>query len=573
MDNVVEKQFLVIGAGPGGLQVCHSLQVRGYTYVCLEKEDQSASFQKRYPVHNRLISLNKRFVGSDDPELKYRQDWNSLIAEDGKPFLFTADGPDGEAKYSNKMYPSRDSLRQYLIDWQHEKQLNIINGVRALHVKRTPDGRFVVKASNGNTYVGIYLFMATGAVAPYLPDEIQGIEMTDGYEDQKGNFENRDFRDKRVLIIGKGNSAFETADFLSEQAGVIHLVSRSHVKQAWDSHFVGHLRSVNNNVLDMYQLKAQVGIINAYVRKIEKIPGGRFGEKYRVQFEFVDTPEDPYSTIEYDAIIRATGWRYVQKELFCQETCNVATMGGMLFDRFPLIKSNYESSSVPNMFWIGASAQGRRFKKDTAGFIHGMRYLASVTLRLIEAHDFNKPLATTIPLSADGLANAYLDRMNRSSSLFQMQSTLCDVCTFAKGGLQAGYIADVPHSYVMERLHAKVAPFDTEVVVIGTLKYGDRGDVDAFRYKLEATPEHPEKSVFIHPYFETYLNGKLVNSLHLLENLENEFKHEEYHIRPLRQFFASAVTGKPACITSRKDPTPQPQLQHVYLRGDSTSRL
>lgn len=318
------------------------------------------------------------------------------------------------------MYPSRDTLRQYLLDWQDVKQLNVLNGVRALHVKRVPDGRFVITASNGITYIATYLFMGSGATGPFAPEEIKGIELTDGYEDQTGNFENRDYTDKRVLIIGKGNSAFETADFLSEQAGVIHIVSRNHVKQAWDTHFVGHLRSVNNNVLDGYQLKAQVGIINAYVRVIEKVPGGRYGEQFKVTFEFTDTPEDPYNVVYYDNIIRATGWRYVDQEVFCPKTCNVATMTN-IFDRFPLLKPNYESASVTNMFWIGAAAQGLRFKQDTTGFIHGMRYTAPVTLNLLEARDFNKPLRnpdSLVDVCPDALTAKYLDRLNRSSALF-----------------------------------------------------------------------------------------------------------------------------------------------------------
>lgn len=115
-----------------------------------------------------------------------------------------------------------------------------------------------------------------------------------------------------------------------------------------------------------------------------------------------------------------------------------------------------------------------------------------------------------------------------------MQSTLCDVCTFARSNTEAEYFEELPLTYVMERLHARDAPFDTEVVMIGILKYGNRGDVDAFRYKLQATPSHPELSVFLHPYFETYVDGKFVRSLHLLENLENEFKDEACHVRPLR---------------------------------------
>jgi len=533
---VVETTMVVVGAGPAGLQLAHLLQVKGYSYVVLEKEEKSAAFQARYPVHGRLISLNKRFVGSDNQELKYRQDWNSLISVDGDPMLFTS--------YTDKMYPDRNVLRQYMLDWQERKALNVLNSVAVKHVRRMPDGKFEVTASNDKTYVCTYLFMATGAVGPYAPRSIEGIEMTDGYEDQTSNFENRDYRDKRVLIIGKGNSAFETADFLSSQAAVIHLVSRHHVKQAWDTHFVGHLRSVNNNVLDMYQLKAQVGILNAHVESIKRIDGGRFGTKFSVSFRFTDTPDDPYNVIEYDAIIRATGWRYIKPDMFCDETCKVATTDSAMMDgRFPELNSNFESTSVPNLFWIGANSQGRRFKQDTSGFIHGFRYLVQVTLKILEWRELGKTLSTTdrLVISEESICDKFLNRLNTSSALFQMQSTLCDVCTFAHGDTQAEYFEEIPLSFVMERLHARVAPFDTQVVIIGILKYGNRGDVDAFRYKLQATPARPELSVFLHPYFETYLHGKLVRSIHLLENLENEFKDEACHLSPVRHHIALAM--------------------------------
>lgn len=578
-DRCLETQFVVVGAGPAGLQFAHLLQVKGYSYVVLEKEAQSAAFQARYPVHGRLISLNKRFVGSDDPELHYRQDWNSLVAADGQPLLFT--------NYTDKLYPDRDLLRQYLIDWQEQKALAVMNSVAVQQVQKY-DGKFLVIASNGMTYKCTYLVMATGAVGPYAPRAIQGIELSDGYEDQTARFENREYRDKRVLIIGKGNSAFETADFLSSQAAVIHLVSRHHIKQAWDTHFVGHLRSVNNNVLDMYQLKAQVAILNARVESITAAEGGRFGTKYIVkvradsrarlwaqpctmvvlqhiyvcppslapfcaelsdpsccwQFGFTDTPDDPFNTIEYDAVIRATGWRYIKPEIFCPLTCKVATTDHDEMDgRFPELNSAFESQSVPNLLWIGASTQGRRFKQDTSGFIHGFRYLCRVTLAMLEARDFGHSLATAagLPLCADSISAAFLKRMNISSALYQMQSTLCDVCTFSAAGGRAAYFEELPLSFVMERIVSRQAPLDSQFAVVGILKYGNRGDVDAFRYKLEATPSHPERSVFLHPYFETYMDGTLVRSLHLLENLETEFVHEEYHVRPLREHLKHAL--------------------------------
>jgi hypothetical protein len=66
----------------------------------------------------------------------------------------------------------------------------------------------------------------------------------------------------------------------------------------------------------------------------------------------------------------------------------------MMDGRFPELNSNFESMSVRNMFWIGANSQGRRFKQDTSGFIHGFRYLVQVTLRILEAREFGNRLST-----------------------------------------------------------------------------------------------------------------------------------------------------------------------------------
>jgi cation diffusion facilitator CzcD-associated flavoprotein CzcO len=52
------------------------------------------------------------------------------------------------------------------------------------------------------------VIVATGVSKPYLPD-IPGIELAERYDT---SVDPRDFVDQRVLIIGKGNSAFETAD-------------------------------------------------------------------------------------------------------------------------------------------------------------------------------------------------------------------------------------------------------------------------------------------------------------------------------------------------------------------------
>ena len=48
----------------------------------------------------------------------------------------------------------------------------------------------------------------------------------------------------------------QTADHLSGHAGIIHILNDSPYKLAWDTHFPGDLRAINNSILDMFHLKS-----------------------------------------------------------------------------------------------------------------------------------------------------------------------------------------------------------------------------------------------------------------------------------------------------------------------------
>ena len=85
-----------------------------------------------------------------------------------------------------------------------------------------------------------------------------------------------DYVNKSVLIIGRGNAAFEAADNVSGVAAHTHMVGRSGQRFAWQTHYVGDLRAINNNVLDTYQLKSQTAIADNYDMN-EQTPGS---EKY-----------------------------------------------------------------------------------------------------------------------------------------------------------------------------------------------------------------------------------------------------------------------------------------------------
>ena len=66
------------------------------------------TFFRSLPRHRTLISSNKRYTGSTDPEFNLRMDWNSLLSDD--PALrFT--------RYSERYFPPADEMVRYLADF------------------------------------------------------------------------------------------------------------------------------------------------------------------------------------------------------------------------------------------------------------------------------------------------------------------------------------------------------------------------------------------------------------------------------------------------------------------------
>ena len=72
----VNVPICIVGAGPGGLQVAHSLAGNGsHDFLVFERTHTPGSYFVSYPRHRRLISLNKRFTGRSNPEFNLRHDW------------------------------------------------------------------------------------------------------------------------------------------------------------------------------------------------------------------------------------------------------------------------------------------------------------------------------------------------------------------------------------------------------------------------------------------------------------------------------------------------------------------
>ena len=74
--------YIVIGAGPAGLQMGFFLQNNRDSYVILERAGQVGNFFSKYPRHRKLLSINKVYTGYTNMDSRLRYDWNSLLSDD-----------------------------------------------------------------------------------------------------------------------------------------------------------------------------------------------------------------------------------------------------------------------------------------------------------------------------------------------------------------------------------------------------------------------------------------------------------------------------------------------------------
>ena len=81
--------------------------------------------------------------------------------------------------------------------------------------------------------------IGTGLFVPIVPT-IVGQELIEGYEEIP--IDPEDYEGQSVLILGKGNSAFELATSIYGHAAVVHVIGRDRVRLSWDTHYVGDLR-------------------------------------------------------------------------------------------------------------------------------------------------------------------------------------------------------------------------------------------------------------------------------------------------------------------------------------------
>ena len=87
---MIEKPFppgtydaVVVGSGPGALQLTYSLRARGITHAVLSRDDTPGGMFRKWPLFQRMLSWTKPFTEFQAGSTAYeRFDWNSLLGDD-----------------------------------------------------------------------------------------------------------------------------------------------------------------------------------------------------------------------------------------------------------------------------------------------------------------------------------------------------------------------------------------------------------------------------------------------------------------------------------------------------------
>ncbi len=523
MQSTEKFQYVIVGAGPAGLQMAYYLKKAGHSYVVLEGKEKPGAFFDMFPRHRKLISINKVYTGYSDTEINFRWDWNSLLEEDdAEPLLFK--------QFSRQYFPAAQDMLNYLAAFEQKHELHIRYN-SPVHTIGKENSGYRLRGQEINIECEV-LLIATGVSREYIPD-IPGIELSESYMDVSVDPEN--FANQRVLILGKGNSGFETADHLVATASMIHVSSPNPLKMAWSTHYVGHLRAVNNNLLDTYQLKSQNAIIDAQITGMRVV-----GDQIEVTFAYAHA-QGEVESIKYDRVIRCTGFGF-NSDIFAPECTPVTCING----RFPEQTADWESVNCRNMFFIGTLMHMRDFKKQMSGFVHGFRYNVRTLHRMLEQRFHALPYPEqVIELKAENLCHQMLARFNRSSGLWQQPGFLCDAVIVHQQKGTAGYLEEM--SFDGMKLHFPEAEYLTASLEFGSHKFANPFEVA--RISRDNTMDARDSN-FLHPVVRHFCSGQLVAEHHVIEDLAAEWVEPE-HITPLMEFLKQALIGKVQMTASR----------------------
>ena len=458
---------VVIGSGPGAIQVSYSLRHLGAEHAIISADPAPGGMFRRWPFLQRLLSWTKPHAPVQRGTRAYeRYDWNSLLGEEPATRALQPGLMDGTS-----YFPSRPEMEANLVAFVDRAGLAIRYNCRWTGTTREsgPDGDvFAIETTDG-VYRSRTMVVAVGVAEPRTPPGI-GMALTHHYADVRPV---ETYAGKRVFIIGKQNSGFELATGLLPWARQIVLASPSQAQLSVHTRSLVGIRARYVQPYEDHVLGGGVSVLDAAIDRIEPGSGGELV----VHLRRTDGGAD--LVIEVDDVIAATGFVTPILDL---PALGVATVGPSVL---PAQTPWWESVSVPGIFFGGTIGQGAKGLRkhgipSNSGAVHGARYNARVLAGYLARSRFGiEPERRMI--APDAVAGFLANDLAEAPELFHQRGYLARVLTAdGSGGLRDDGI--LPLAYVL-----------------------DSGSTDAIITSLEA-----DGSGAIYPVIYSRLGGRVV---------------------------------------------------------------
>ena len=380
MERVDDRPFppgdydvVVVGSGPGGLQIAYSLARTGIPRcAAISRDPAPGGMFRRFPVYQRLISWTKPDApfARDTREYEW-YDHNSLVGDEPEHRALAPEFMDREFDV-----PARSEMEASLVEFAKRGDVRVRYGCEWLSTRRDGEG-FVLGTSDGEYRCRVCVF-AIGVTEPWVAP-IPGLEAAPHYVATDAP---ERYRGKSVFIVGKRNSGFELAQGLLPWARRLVLGSPRPVDTA-----VLAFSPLSMRYLSPYTEHVRGGsgsyVVDAAIERVE-----RHADGYRIHAS--GTTWEGRLELECDEVIAATGFRAPVRDL---PNLGVAMVND---GRMPAQTPFWESLSVPGIYFAGNVTQAspglrKHGATSSSSSVNGFRYNARVLAQHIAEKHFGLP--------------------------------------------------------------------------------------------------------------------------------------------------------------------------------------